>query len=94
VTGHDWEASAACAEVDPALWFPTRGGDGGAEATRICTTSCPVRDECLTDAMAEEAGLGPKSRHGVRGGLGPRQRAARDKETAAAERPPALTTNP
>lgn len=52
-----------------------------AEAKRLCIT-CPVRQECLTDAMNEEAYLGGTERHGMRGGL-----TARDRVLIAAEDP-------
>jgi WhiB family transcriptional regulator, redox-sensing transcriptional regulator len=70
----EWEIFAACAQVDPELFYPPRGGDNGAEAKRICL-ACPVLEACLADAMADEHRKGPKERHGIRGGLGPRQRA-------------------
>jgi WhiB family redox-sensing transcriptional regulator len=75
MSAHDWEASAACATADPESWFPRRGGDGGAAAKRICNERCAVRQQCLDDAMADEGRAGAKSRFGIRGGLGPRQRA-------------------
>lgn len=43
-------------------------------AKRLCA-GCPVKDACLADAMADEEGLGPRSRYLVRGGLTPRGRA-------------------
>jgi WhiB family redox-sensing transcriptional regulator len=89
VTGHDWEASAACAEVDPELFYPPRGGNNGADAKRICWDACPVRAECLDDAMADEAGKGPKQRFGIRGGLGPCERARLAEEQSTPHPQPA-----
>jgi WhiB family redox-sensing transcriptional regulator len=43
-------ASAACAEVDPELWFPA-AGERGTAARRICA-GCPVRAQCLEYALA------------------------------------------
>ena len=45
-----WRASALCAQVDPDLFFPEKGGNTNA-AKRICQ-SCPVQSECLTEALA------------------------------------------
>lgn len=43
---------------------------------RALCAGCPVKQACLDDAMADEAGLGPRSRWLVRGGLTPQDRAA------------------
>lgn len=61
-----WTTSALCGQADPELWFPEAGGDT-APAKAICL-QCPVRAECLEEAMAQ--GL-PS---GVWGGLSERQR--------------------
>lgn len=62
----EWRDEAACADSDPDLFFPTPGGSA-TEAKAICA-GCPVRDECLADAIrtGEE--------YGVRGGVSARQR--------------------
>lgn len=44
-----WHIDAACAEVDPDLWFPEKGGSVQ-EAKEICAT-CLVRAECLEYAL-------------------------------------------
>ena len=44
-----WRVHARCAEVDPELFFPDKGGST-AIAKSICRT-CPVVDECLEYAM-------------------------------------------
>ncbi|MGP4114628.1 WhiB family transcriptional regulator [Streptomyces sp. 4N509B] len=85
---HGWETAAACATADPDAWFPRRGGDGGAGAKRICNERCPVRRQCLDAALADEDGRGAKDRHGIRGGLGPRQRARLAKRQSAAQPQP------
>jgi WhiB family redox-sensing transcriptional regulator len=46
---HAWRDRAACADADPALWFPE--GAPATEAVRICRT-CPVRRECVADDLA------------------------------------------
>ena len=56
-----WRMDAACAEVDPELWFPEQG-DPAIAAKRICV-GCPVRRECLAFALRVN------ERSGVWGGL-------------------------
>ncbi|PWG14035.1 WhiB family transcriptional regulator [Streptomyces sp. V2] len=69
-----WKNSAVCAGVDPELFFPTQGDSRGAEDARTVCASCPVRLDCLEDALQAETGRGLHSRHGIYGGLNPRQR--------------------
>lgn len=58
----DWQERAACAGTDEALWF----SKNPARARKICGR-CPVRPECLYDALQHET---PGARrHGIRGGL-------------------------
>lgn len=45
-----WRDSALCAQVDPEIWFPERGESNRA-ALAICR-ACPVRQECLQNALA------------------------------------------
>lgn len=57
----------ACAGVDPEIFFPGRGGNGGAgkhneRAKQICAT-CPLREDCLEWALRDQ------SLHGIWGGL-------------------------
>ena len=58
---HEWRDRAACRGTDTEDWF-----DENLEARclRICA-SCPVRQECLDDAMRTEHG---QEAWGVRGG--------------------------
>lgn len=80
-----WYEQAACRD-DPDLekWFPTLKGHnlhespGVREAKATCN-ECPVQAECLAAAMREEASLPSSSRHGIRGGLLPQERAKRSK---------------
>ena len=44
-----WHVDALCAEVEPDLWFPEKGGSTK-EAKRICG-DCLVQAECLTYAL-------------------------------------------
>lgn len=49
----DWRAEATCAAVDPEMWHPAKGDSAtGRKAQGICRTVCPVRQECLTHALA------------------------------------------
>jgi WhiB family redox-sensing transcriptional regulator len=67
-----WREQAACRGMDPAeamrIFFPARG-ERNAEARSYCVR-CPVRQECLDDALADPA----TGDHGVRGGTSERQR--------------------
>ena len=79
----DYWGQVLGARYQPAdtVFFPERDGRG-AEARRICGL-CTVRDICLAEALAEEAGTARSDRYGYRGGLGPTQRAQLDREAAA-----------
>lgn len=83
-----WELSAVCRQVDPDLWFP-KPGENGRAAKRICRERCPVREECLDDAMAREAGKRPEYRHGIRGALSPFERWRREKDQSIPQPQPA-----
>lgn len=82
-----WRDRAACADTDPAVFYPRPGPRAAAAVTRakrICA-GCPVRRECLADVMGWEQ---HSHRHGVVGGLSARERhalhtAARTGEDAA-----------
>ena len=63
-----WREVAACAQTDPELWFPTKGGANGLHAKQICG-GCPVQAECLQDALESGDVL-----HGIRGGVSARNR--------------------
>jgi WhiB family redox-sensing transcriptional regulator len=73
-------AQSACAEhEDPDLFFSAGRVSGGKDraansrvraAQRICLHECPVREQCLADALETD------ERWGIRGGLTPRQRRA------------------
>lgn len=66
-----WMDDGKCVQIGPGLFFPEEGGAGGAvyaEAKAVCAT-CPVQVECLEFALEVD------DRHGVWGGLSPRERA-------------------
>lgn len=79
-----WRHAAACAGTDPDIFYPVPETPPGRrpaqpkpdyyEQARAICAKCPVRDQCLTEAMAEESGQGSFSRWGMRGGLTPRER--------------------
>lgn len=69
-----WRERAACRDVDPSAadWFPEQhqGADRRTrQALAICAT-CPVRQECLRYALANDE----HRCFGLWGGLGPKQR--------------------
>lgn len=71
-----WSVSAACAQVDPDLWFPIQGGNPR-HAKRICER-CEVKTECLAAAGVDDGGiwgaLSDRERRGAtRGRIGKRR---------------------
>ena len=61
-----WWFEGLCAQTDPELFFPEKGGSVR-EAKAVCA-ECPVRVECLEYALAHG------ERFGVWGGLSERER--------------------
>lgn len=66
-----WRALAKCRGVDLAVFFPAPSGPGGYDEARTICASCPVKADCLADAL--RFGMDD----GFRAGLTPRQRANR-----------------
>jgi WhiB family redox-sensing transcriptional regulator len=64
---HEWTTSAACNTVDPDKLFVTGAAQNRAKA--VCLT-CPVRAECLADALDNRVEFG------VWGGMTERERRA------------------
>jgi WhiB family redox-sensing transcriptional regulator len=62
----DWQERALCAQVDPELFYPEKGGST-AEAKSVCQR-CEVREDCLQDALDHD------DRFGIWGGLSERER--------------------
>jgi len=74
-----WRTEAACATEAGELFHPAPNQRGlTAAAKRVCA-SCPVRAQCLADALGWETAA---TRHGILGGRTPTERAR-----LAAQRP-------
>jgi WhiB family redox-sensing transcriptional regulator len=72
--GQRWRDRAACAGVDPELFYPVGAGPviaAQVERARHVCGACPVREACLADVMAWED---PALRWGVVGGLSAAER--------------------
>ncbi len=79
-----WHIRAACLGQDIGVFFIERANsDRYKAAVRICRT-CPVRGDCLNDALTRERDLDVRHRYGVFGGLTPRQRTRVHRETTDA----------
>jgi WhiB family transcriptional regulator, redox-sensing transcriptional regulator len=70
----DWQDKALCAQVDPEIFFPEKGGSVR-DPKRVCAR-CEVRPECLDYA------LDTGQQFGIWGGLSERER-RRLKQAAA-----------
>ena len=68
----EWQADARCAEVDPEIFFPERGGSS--KAARAVCGQCDVRMQCL------EYALNNKEQFGIWGGTSERERRRLRKE--------------
>lgn len=62
----EWFSDGLCAQTDPDLWFPEKGGSTRA-AKAVCHT-CPVESKCLEYALARG------ERFGIWGGMSERER--------------------
>lgn len=75
-----WLADAACLGVTGYPFYTEEGVDdtggdtqGADDARGLCDT-CPVRTECLLEALHYEHGVRPVRRHGVWAGYTPEER--------------------
>lgn len=76
----EWDRDAKCRDEDPELFFPSKDGPVpyrfvAAQAKAIChgrdgRPECPVREQCLEDAIARD------ELFGIRGGMSHRERNA------------------
>ena len=62
----DWQKKALCAQTDPELFHPEKGGSTR-DAKKVCG-ACDVRSQCLESALEND------ERHGIWGGLSERER--------------------
>jgi WhiB family transcriptional regulator, redox-sensing transcriptional regulator len=90
-----WRQDAACRTVGAAFFFPSDEPEDAplystSRARAICA-HCPVRAQCLDDAMAREGTAGRHDRSGVWGGLSPSQRTALAKARTRATPAPTRT---
>ncbi|MEX3101201.1 MULTISPECIES: WhiB family transcriptional regulator [unclassified Streptomyces] len=69
-----WKDLAVCTAEDPEVFFPGPEDRLNTEYARQICMACPVREACLEDALQAEGGRSVRSRHGVYGGLSPKQR--------------------
>jgi WhiB family redox-sensing transcriptional regulator len=68
-----WEEEALCAGMDVNVFFPensNRSSKAWAFARWHCD-HCPVKRQCLDDALRNEGDLSFEHRYGMRGGLTP-----------------------
>lgn len=70
----EWRAHAACVGLDDDM-FPDNNTAAIEHARQICAP-CPVRAECLADAMATEGAASARNRYGIRAELTGSQRRA------------------
>jgi len=68
--------TAICAETDPEIFFPEKGGSSKL-AKNICKQSCDLKDECLSYAMKND------EKFGIWGGLSRTERRKLSKKMTA-----------
>lgn len=66
-----WQDEGLCAEIGPAIFY-LEVGSSGREARSVCA-ACPVRRNCLLDALEHMDDHGP-GRSGIWGSTAPEQR--------------------
>ena len=58
-TDQTWRTEAACRGMDTvAVFFPARGQNGKVAAAKAICEGCPVKAECLTEAMVDPMNSG------------------------------------
>lgn len=63
-----WTDLAACTTSDPELFFPDKGETYKSQAARRICRPCPVRNQCLQDALDR------REQYGIWGGTSYRDR--------------------
>lgn len=93
LTSPAWMRDALCAQVDPELFFPDKGGGSTQEAKKVCAR-CPVAAECLDYALegaaacdGERTGHGNPFRFGIWGGVSERDRRGLEQQLTQEEEP-------
>lgn len=81
----DWRSAAACGPEDgkslfPPAEYPVQPLQEAWEPAREICRKCPVRRDCLADALTREFGLDLAERYGMAGGTTPRERYAMERE--------------
>lgn len=73
-----WRDRAACSQPlyrgARDMWFPIDADNQARRAAKQICDTCPVRVDCLTEAVNTEGAAAVNARFGVYGGLTPRQR--------------------
>ena len=67
----EWRSDAACLGADPELFFPDAGEMRKVREALAFCTDCPVRQQCLDDAVAAAT---THEDYGIRGGMGQKAR--------------------
>ncbi|MGH3773710.1 MAG: WhiB family transcriptional regulator [Pseudonocardiaceae bacterium] len=68
-----WRREAACAASADVEFYPEKGDQAAVVVAKRVCSGCPVRAQCLAEVLTWEPCSG--YRHGVAGGLTPRERA-------------------
>lgn len=74
----DWREKAACRGLAQRVFF----GMGPRTKARVVCSGCPVRLDCLEEALTQET-MDLDTRYGIRGGLNPHERQTLMVETMA-----------
>lgn len=53
-----WRAEASCHGADPDLWYPRRFDAATEQAAKAICATCPVRHQCLIEALEHNEGFG------------------------------------
>ena len=68
----NWALSALCSQTDPEAFFPEKGSSG-VTARKVCE-QCPVRAQCLREALKSQSYMPDGRLHGIWGGYGEKTR--------------------
>lgn len=82
----NWALSALCSQSDPEAFFPEKGSSG-VSARKICE-KCPVRAQCLREALKSQSSMPDGRLHGIWGGYGEKSRSELRKKFTSNGREP------